>query len=180
MTPHRLRSAVAAFGVLWLGLPPAAGAADEAPKAPASQTNAGAVMPGRTIAIEYTMSLEDGTRLGSNVGEAPYEFEVGAQNVLPGLDAAVVGMLPGERRRIEVPPEQAYGPVYTDNFHVVPVADLPEEGRTVGAQIVAEDAEGNEASARVVAIRDDRLILDFNHPLAGKTVIFDVRILEVR
>ena len=98
MTPRRLRSAVAAFGVLWLGLPPAAGAADEAPKAPASQTNAGAVMPGRTIAIEYTMSLEDGTRLGSNVGEAPYEFEVGAQNVLPGLDAAVVGMLPGVMR----------------------------------------------------------------------------------
>ena len=138
------------------------------------------VEAGSGVSLEYTLTLEDGTKVDSNVGGEPLNFQQGSQQIIPGLDAALIGMKTGESKTVTVPPETGYGLVNPDAFTSVPLTDLPEDARTAGAELVAQDPSGNMQRLRVDRVEGENAVLDFNHPLAGKTLIFDVKILGVK
>ncbi len=135
---------------------------------------------GSTVGIEYTLSLEDGAKVDSNVGGEMLRFEQGSGGIIPGLDKELPGMEVGESKQVTVTPEEGYGPVNPAAFNEVPVSELPEDAREVGTDLMSRDAEGRTHRLRVHKIEGETATLDFNHPLAGKTLIFDVKILEIQ
>lgn len=141
--------------------------------------DAAVVGEGRRVSIEYTVTLEDGTTALTNVAGEPLVFEQGSQQILPALEKALEGLEPGATKTVTLAPEKAYGPVDPDLFQTVPLENVPEEARKEGAQLSATDPEGNSRVLRVREIRENEVILDLNHPLAGKTLRFDVRVLKV-
>ena len=135
---------------------------------------------GSEVGIEYTLTLEDGTKVDSNVGGETLRFEQGAGQMIPGLDKALIGMEVGEVKQVTVSPEEGYGPVNPNAFTEVPLSDLPEDGREPGTTLMAQDEQGRVQQLRVDKVEGDKATLDLNHPLAGKTLFFDVKILEIR
>ncbi len=138
------------------------------------------VEAGSTVGIEYTLTLEDGTKVDSNVGGEALRFEQGSGQIIPGLDKDLIGMKVGEAKQVKVTPDEGYGQVNPAAFTEVPVSELPEDARVPGMMLVAQDDQGRTQRLRVHKIEGDKATLDFNHPLAGKTLIFDVKILEVQ
>ena len=138
------------------------------------------VESGSTVGIEYTLTLEDGTTVDSNVGGEALRFEQGSGQIIPGLDKDLIGMKVGETKQVTVAPDEGYGQVNPAAFTEVPVSELPEDARVPGMMLVAQDDQGRTQRLRVHKVEADKATLDFNHPLAGKTLIFDVKILEVR
>jgi FKBP-type peptidyl-prolyl cis-trans isomerase 2 len=135
---------------------------------------------GSTVGIEYTLTLEDGTQVDSNVGGEALRFEQGSGRIIPGLDKELPGMKVGETKQVTIAPEEGYGQVNPAAFTEVPVGELPEDAREPGTALVARDPEGRVRQLRVDKIEGDTATLDFNHPLAGKTLIFDIKILEIQ
>lgn len=134
---------------------------------------------GKVVSIEYTLTLDGGTKVDSNVGGEPLRFTHGQSEILPALQEALVGVAVGETKSITLTPEQGYGPVHEEAFHEVEATQIPEGAREKGIQLTAEDPEGNEHPIRVHEVRGDKIVLDFNHPLAGRTLNFDVRVVSV-
>jgi FKBP-type peptidyl-prolyl cis-trans isomerase SlyD len=140
---------------------------------PASPT----VDAGRKVSLEYTLTLQDGSVVESNVAGKPFAYEQGKGQIIPGLEKALLGLKAGDKKKVTVAPEEGYGPVRSDAQRVVPLEKIPEQARKVGATIAAEGFPG---SIRVAEVSKDTALLDFNHPLAGKTLNFDVHILTVQ
>ena len=134
---------------------------------------------GRSVALEYTLTLEDGTPVGESTGDESMRFRVGADQIAPGLERELIGLRVGDRRRVVVDPKDGYGSVREEGFQEIDIARIPEEFRVVGAQIDAQDGTGNSYPVRVHEVRDQTIVLDANHPFAGKTLIFEVRIVEI-
>ena len=141
--------------------------------------NAMTVEKGRVVSIEYTLTLDSGTKVDSNVGGEPLKFTQGQSQILPALQEALVGLAVGDSKSVTLAPEEGYGPVHEEAFHEVEAQRIPPDARQVGIQLTAQDEQGNEHPIRVHEIRDDKVVLDFNHPLAGETLQFDVKILAV-
>ncbi len=133
---------------------------------------------GNLIAFEFTLFIEGGQEVDSNVGGEPLIFQVGAGEMMPALEEQLVTMEAGESRSIVLPPEKAYGPILAEAIREFPLASIPEEARAVGRKVMARAPDGSEQMLDVVEIRGDQVALDFNHPLAGETLRFDVKILS--
>ncbi|MGI9590082.1 MAG: FKBP-type peptidyl-prolyl cis-trans isomerase [Myxococcota bacterium] len=176
LIPTSARWLVIVLGITSFGLA-TAGAQEEASD-PKKETNV--VEAGSTVGIEYKLTLEDGTVVDQNVGEEALRFEQGAGQIIPGLDKELLGMQAGESKQVKVTPEDGYGPINPDAYTEVPVSELPEDARTPGAELMARDESGRSQRLRVDKIEGETATLDFNHPLAGKTLVFDVKILEVQ
>lgn len=152
-----------AAGLAFLGLGHAQEAGDE-------------VEAGKTITIEYTLSDQDGTVIDSNVGSMPTEYVHGETDIPPKLEDALTGMHVGDETSVTLPPEEAYGPVDSNAIQEVPAEQVPEQARQVGAQLAVA---GIAWPVIVREVRPETIVLDLNHPLAGKTLRFDVRILSI-
>ncbi|KAA0920419.1 FKBP-type peptidyl-prolyl cis-trans isomerase [Aquicoccus porphyridii] len=138
------------------------------------------VKKGDTVHIHYTGTLQDGSVFDSSEGRDPLSFTVGSGQIIPGLDAAMEGMSVGDTRRVEVPSDQAYGPVQEEARQAVPRADIPEEiPMEVGTQVNAQNQEGQVMTLTIHEITDEQVVLDANHPLAGKDLIFDVELVSI-
>ena len=137
-----------------------------------------AVEKGSTVLLEYTVKDDAGTVIDSNKGQAPLSFVQGEEQLVPGLDRALVGMRPGQEKKVQVKPEDAYGPVDPTAQMEVPRSTLPSNV-SVGATLSARDPNGRVRTATVKAIKDQIVVLDLNHPLAGKTLVFEVKVLGV-
>ncbi len=137
------------------------------------------VQKGDTISVHYTGRLAGGDVFDSSEGREPLKFTVGAGQMIPGFDAAVVGMAQGDKKTVSIAPEQAYGERSDDFLFDFPRANVPE-GMEVeeGMQVYLQDNAGNPLPATVVAIGEEILKMDCNHPLAGKTLEFDISIAE--
>ncbi len=146
---------------------------------PANAQDEDAVADGREVSIEYTLTLDDGTLADSNVGEAPYTYVQGQQQMLAALEAALVGLVAGDTREVRLSAEEGYGLVDPEMFQEVPLDAIPEEGRQVGEMLVGADPSGQPFQVRVAEVRDDVVVVDFNHPLAGQTLNFAVKVLAV-
>ncbi len=138
------------------------------------------VQEGKFVAIHYTGKLENGEVFDSCTGDFPFEFEVGAGSVISGLDSAVRGMEVNQEKSIVIPPEEAYG-VYNDSMvQSIPAADVrahfePKVGMTIGVHL----ENGMQVPATITKVDDSTVMIDFNHQLAGKTLHFDVKIIEI-
>lgn len=138
------------------------------------------VETGKQVSIEYTLTLEDGTKVDTNVGGEPLVFEQGAGQIVPGLEEELAGLEEGDSKKVTVGPEKAYGPVDPNAFQEVEAEKVPEDARKEGTVLLARDAQGNGRQVRVHEVKDESVVIDFNHPLAGQTLTFDVKVLDVR
>ncbi len=139
-----------------------------------------AVMDGKRVSIEYTLTLPDKTQVDTNVGKEPLTYTQGGQKILPApLQKALMGLKVGETKRVTFSPEEGYGPVDPKAFQEVNKDMLPEEARKVDAQLTAKDPSGRTRPVRVHELKENTVVLDLNHPLAGKTLIFDVKVLKI-
>lgn len=138
------------------------------------------ISSGTTVTLEYTLTLEDKTVLESNVGREPMTYEQGAHEIVPGLERALEGLAKGEKKRVVVKPEDGYGAVDPKAFHEVKKSMIPEKAWKVGTQLEAKSAEGESMFPVVTEVKEETVVLNFNHPLAGKTLIFDVTVVDVR
>jgi len=136
------------------------------------------VSNGKKISLEYTVKLEDGQVVDTNVGGNPLMYTQGANEILRGVESAVEGMEVGEAKQAVVPPMQGYGDADPNAFAEVPKDKLPREIE-VGTQLHGKDASGREIRTIVSAINDETVLLDFNHPLAGKTLYFDLKVVNI-
>lgn len=137
------------------------------------------IKAGDTISVNYTGRFEDGTVFDSSEAKKPLKFTVGAGQLIQGFDEAVVGMKLGEKKTINLPPEEAYG-VHQDGMVIdIPKAQIPEDMKVeVGMRLHLRDPEGNPVPAVVTEITDEVVKMDANHPMAGKTLVFDIEIAE--
>jgi FKBP-type peptidyl-prolyl cis-trans isomerase SlyD len=138
-----------------------------------------AVADGRQVSIEYTLTVK-GEVADTNVGGDPLTYTQGADQILPALEAQLVGLTAGDSKHVTLSPEQGYGPVNPELLQSVPAEQVPEDARVVGAQLVAQSQSGERRPVRVHAIEGDQIVMDLNHPLAGETLNFDVKILSVQ
>jgi len=137
------------------------------------------VAAGRRVSIEYTLTLEDGTTADSNVGGDPLQFTVGVEQILPALESALEGLKVNETRNVVLSPAQGYGEVDPARLERVPIDKIPEDARFAGAMLIASDPSGRQRPVRIKEVDEDVVIVDLNHPLAGRTLTFDVRILSI-
>jgi FKBP-type peptidyl-prolyl cis-trans isomerase SlyD len=138
------------------------------------------VADGKRVSIEYTLRFEDEAVIESNVGQEPLEYIQGSHEIVPGVEEALAGVAVGTSQRVTVLPEKGYGLMDPEAFEEVDKQQLPEGVvYHVGAQLVARDEIGNERPLRIHEVREHTVILDLNHPLAGKTLIFDIKVLAI-
>lgn len=137
------------------------------------------VAAGKKISIEYTLESEDRSVMETNVGDKPLVYIHGDHKIIPGLEKALDGMLIGESKQFAVEPEEGFGPVDQNAFIEQDKKIIPPDLLKIGAQIQAEDREGRAYIVKISEIKEDKVVLDCNHPLAGKTLHFDVKIVDV-
>ena len=137
-----------------------------------------AIEAGDTISVNYTGSLEDGNVFDSSEGRAPLVFTVGAGQLIKGFDDAVVGMEPREKKRVTISPEEGYGERRDDHVVDFPRSNIPPDmALETGMVVEMSDQSGRPVPVIVTEILDDVVKLDVNHPLAGKTLFFDIEIV---
>ena len=134
---------------------------------------------GSKVSIEYTLKLDDGSTADSNVGGAPLVYEQGKGQILPSLEKELVGLGVNDTKTLKLSPEQGYGAVDPAAIQKVPASVIPEEARKPGAQLMAQDSQGQQRPVRVKAVEGDQVVVDMNHPLAGQTLHFDIKILAI-
>jgi len=145
-------------------------------------SNAGEIKEGNKIKIDYVGTLDDGgTIFDSSQGKEPLEFVVGNGDVIEGFEKGVLGMKVGDKKTIHIPYEQAYGAYDSKRTAEYPLENVPENMElSVGASVVLQSSEtGGVILAKVLEIGEEYVVLDLNHPLAGKNLNFDVEIVEV-
>jgi peptidylprolyl isomerase len=135
---------------------------------------------GDKVKVHYSGRLTDGTTFDSSEGRAPLEFEIGSGQVIPGFDTGVTGLQTGEKRTVTIPAEQAYGAVSEDHIIEYPKAQFPPDlNIEVGMPLQMSNEYGQSFQVVVKEIKDDTVILDANHPLAGKDLVFDIELVEI-
>ena len=137
------------------------------------------ISQGRTVAITYTLTLDNGETVDTNVGGEPLTYTQGEEQLIFGLEQALEGKQAGDSLKVSIPPEDGYGAISEEALLEVPLSHLPDEAREPGAVLTAVGPEGQELQGVVTGISESTASLDFNHPLAGEVLHFDVTILSV-
>ena len=135
---------------------------------------------GNSVSIEYALKLDDGTTVDTNVGEEPLVYTQGESEILPHLEEALLGLEVGATKEVQLTAEQGYGVIDPVGYQEVELDVVPEDARTVGTMLVAQSPEGEEQPIRVHEVKEESIILDFNHPLAGEALNFDIKILAIQ
>jgi FKBP-type peptidyl-prolyl cis-trans isomerase 2 len=138
------------------------------------------VKNGDTVRVHYTGSLSDGQIFDSSVDREPLEFTVGEHRVVPGFEQAVLGMSVGESKTAHLPADQAYG--QRDDRLVIQVSKdqlPPNMAVKLNDRLQMQSRDGRVMNVTVAEISDDSLVLDGNHFLAGKDLIFDIELVEI-
>ncbi|GAB4422453.1 MAG: peptidylprolyl isomerase [Anaerolineales bacterium] len=135
---------------------------------------------GQVVSMEYTLQV-DGKVLDSSEGGDPLQFVSGVGNIIPGLEKEMIGMGVGESKDVVVPPAEGYGEYNQDAFMEVPLDQFPKEVPVlVGTELQVQDSAGNARYARITHVDEKTARLDFNHPLAGKELHFNVKVVDLR
>jgi FKBP-type peptidyl-prolyl cis-trans isomerase SlyD len=132
------------------------------------------------VSLAYKLTV-DGEVLDESEVDDALQFLQGHGNIIPGLESQLNGMKIGESKTVVVPPATGYGEVDKESIDQIPTSEFPE-GVTpeIGMELEIKDKEGNEMYGRVLSIQEDTVTMDFNHPLAGKELHFDVKIVDLR
>ena len=136
---------------------------------------------GDTVQTHYTGKLDDGTVFDSSEGKGPLEFVIGAGQVIPGYEQGVVGMSLGESKTITIPVEEAYGPRRDEMILVLERKEFPPEmDPKVGDKLEMHQPDGAMTVVTVMETSPEAVTLDANHPLAGQSITFDIKLVGVR
>lgn len=132
------------------------------------------------VTMHFSLTLEDGTEAISTFEETPLEFQMGDGTLQPGLELGLFGLRSGDNQTLTLNPDQAYGWHDEQMIHQLPLSDFADKLEPAPGQIVAfATADGEEAPGIVLAVDDNQVKVDFNHPLAGHNVVYRVEILSV-
>ncbi len=138
-----------------------------------------AVKSGDTISVDYTGKLQSGKVFDSSEGKTPLKFTVGSGMLIKGFDQAVIGMKTGEKKTVVIEPEDGYGLRNEEHYVDIPRSQFPEEVPLAeGLQLELQDPQGRPVPAIVAEIGEESVKMDVNHFLAGKTLEFDITIVE--
>lgn len=138
------------------------------------------VKEGALVSIEYTLRDEKGELIESNVGQTPMSYIHGAGQIVPGLENALAGLKVGAQKNVSIAPEDGYGPVDPQGFQEVPRDRVPAEAQEPGAMLMTQGPQGQPIPIRIHEVREKTVVIDFNHPLAGKTLNFEVKVLDIQ
>ena len=135
---------------------------------------------GDKVKVHYHGKLTDGTTFDSSEGRSPLEFEIGSGQVIPGFDDGVTGLKVGEKRTVNIPAEQAYGHSSEEQIVEFPKSQFPPEMTPeVGMPLQMSNEDGQTFQVVIKEVKEDSVILDANHPLAGKDLVFDIELVEI-
>jgi peptidylprolyl isomerase len=135
---------------------------------------------GDTVKVHYTGKLDDGTVFDSSEGRDPLEFTVGSGQLIPGFDSGVTGMNVGDSKTVQIPSQEAYGPHHEEMVIEVGRDEFPPDVTpAIGDQLQMKHDTGQIIMVTVTEVGDEKVILDANHPLAGKDLIFDIQLVEM-
>lgn len=138
------------------------------------------IAAGNQVSVHYTGTFDDGEVFDSSQNREPLAFEVGAGQMIQGFDQAVLGMKQGESKKISLAPEEAYGPRNEELIIDIPNTNFPDDLKLeVGMMLQMTNQSGQPVPATVVEINEESVKMDVNHPMAGKTLNFDIEIVEV-
>jgi len=136
---------------------------------------------GDNVLIHYTGKLEDGTVFDSSRDRDPLQFSIGGGQVIPGFEAAVVGMAPGESKTETIDAEQAYGPHRSEMVMVVERNQIPDDiPLDIGQQLQLGGPQGQLVPVLVTEMSEENVTLDANHPLAGENLTFDIELVDIQ
>ena len=142
--------------------------------------SASAIHEGAVVSIEYTLTDEAGTVIDSNVGKDMLSYIHGAGQIVRGLERELNGLKVGDRKKVQVKPQDGYGPINEKAFQEIPREGIPPEAQKAGTMLMTKAPDGRAIPVRVHEVKDKTVVVDFNHPLAGKTLNFDVKVMEIR
>ena len=140
------------------------------------------VSQGKVIVLEYVLKLKNNEVVDTNVGKIPLIYRQGAHKIIPGIESAVEGMTVGQTKQVVVAPKDGYGQRDPDAFHEIPKEKLPEGiqvGMQVGPQLLGKGAAGHHVRPTLARLKDKTALLDFNHPLAGRTLYVDLKVVDI-
>lgn len=138
------------------------------------------VKQGDKVKVHYHGKLTDGTTFDSSEGRSPLEFEVGSGAVIPGFDQGVMGMAVGDKKTINIPADQAYGPRVQELVMDFPKDRFPEDMKPeVGMMLTMHNGNGQEFPVTIVDVKEDAVTLDANHHLAGQELVFDLELVDI-
>ncbi|UQD56998.1 peptidylprolyl isomerase [Flavobacterium sp. K5-23] len=138
------------------------------------------VKENNTVKVHYTGKLADGHVFDTSEGKEPLSFTLGQGKLIPGFEKGLIDMKLNEKKTINIAKEDAYGDPRQDLFVEVPKSELPQDmAPEIGMGLVSRSPEGQEMNLMVVEIREESVILDGNHPLAGKDLVFDLEVVAI-
>ncbi|TYA53814.1 FKBP-type peptidyl-prolyl cis-trans isomerase [Formosa maritima] len=134
-----------------------------------------------TVKVHYTGKLSNGQVFDSSLEREPLEVTLGQGMLIPGFEKAIIDMKLNEKKTINIPKVEAYGEVMKELFHEVKKEQLPQDmAPEVGMGLASKNPDGSENQFRVVAVNDDHIIVDGNHPLAGQDLTFDLELVGIK
>lgn len=138
------------------------------------------VKVGDVVSVHYHGRLKDGTTFDSSDGRDPLQFKVGAGQVIKGFDNALIDMQVGDKKTVEIPVEDAYGAAHEENFVTFPITEFPPEMKPeIGMGLQLHNNEGHVIPVVIHEVRETEVVLNANHPLAGKDLIFDLELVTI-
>lgn len=138
------------------------------------------VKAGMIVSIEYTVKGSDGKLIESSKGQGPLQYIHGRKAMIPGLEKELEGMKIGGEKHVTVKPEDGYGRIDSKAVQEVPKDQIPPNGLKVGAILATKTLEGQVKPLRIRQIKEKTVVVDMNHPLAGKTLVFDVKVVDIQ
>ena len=134
-----------------------------------------------TVRVHYTGKLTDGQIFDSSLEREPIEFTMGQGQLIPGFEKGLLDMKVNEKKTIEIPADEAYGQPRQELIQEVEKSQLPEEIKPEpGMGLVSKSPDGREMNLVVREVKEDTIVVDGNHPLAGKDLIFDLEVVEIK
>jgi len=139
------------------------------------------VKQGDTVKVHYEGKLEDGTVFDSSKNRDPLQFTVGTKQVIPGFEQAVLNMAVGDEKTITLQPEEAYGPYSKELVQVIDRSNIPPNLELeVGKQLQMATEDNHRVAVTITDLTDEKVTLDANHFLAGKALIFELKLSEIQ
>lgn len=138
------------------------------------------IKDGMMVSLEYTLKSSDGKVMETSKGREPLKYIHGKKMMIPGLEKELTGMKIGGEKHVTVKPEDGYGKINPNAVQEIPKEKIPPNGLKVGAVLAAKSPEGMVVPMTVRQIKEKTVVLDMNHPMAGKTLVFDVKVVDIQ
>lgn len=138
------------------------------------------VQDGSIVSIEYTLTGDDGKVIDTSAGKEPLTYIHGAGQIVKGLEQELNGLKVGDQKKVSVKPEDGYGMPSEKAFQEIPREKVPTEAQKAGATLMMKSPDGRAIPIKIAQVKEKTVVVDFNHPLAGKTLHFDVKVKDIK